>query len=390
VRSSLAVFLIVCFANAGAAQNDDLLESDYWLDVFYPKVFYTARDGFTGGAYFAFMQPVRFTDFDSPPPYRALVSLDAQASASGSRFAKLQARLPQFVEGWRFTGMLIVRRDARDNYFGIGSSTAYDGNNVTDAQPHFYQALHTRSFLRVEVQRQLIGPLRLLAGVDAQHWKIEPPEGPSLLAQDAAASVDPTIGIGTTDVSARFGLVFDSRNDEVFPERGVFIGVVGSGASANVVGDVSYSRFTFAADGHIPVTTTLNLNARVTASAMGGTPRLGSLYQLVNSAFSGMGGGESHRGLFDNRYLGRHQLLANVDLRYTLAQVPTLYRVSIIGFLDAGRVFQGESFRLTTDDLQVGGGGGIFLQVGRAGLLGFTGGAGPDGAVFHFYTRWPY
>jgi hypothetical protein len=62
----------------------------------------------------------------------------------------------------------------------------------------------------------------------------------------------------------------------------------------------------------------------------------------------------------------------------------------VLGFFDAGRVFQADDFRLTTDDLKVGGGSGIFVQVGRAGLAGVTLGVGPDGAIPEFHTRWTF
>ena len=70
--------------------------------------------------------------------------------------------------------------------------------------------------------------------------------------------------------------------------------------------------------------------------------------------------------------------------------MPTLVRATVVAFLDAGRVFEPEPFKLTTEALAVGGGGGLFLQFGRAGVLGTTVGAGPDGLVLQVHTRWTY
>ncbi|MBI2537993.1 MAG: hypothetical protein HYW06_13740, partial [Gemmatimonadetes bacterium] len=70
--------------------------------------------------------------------------------------------------------------------------------------------------------------------------------------------------------------------------------------------------------------------------------------------------------------------------------VPTLVRTTVVAFLDAGRVFEPEPFTLTTEGLQVGGGAGLFLQFGRAGILGTTLGVGPDGLVLQAHTRWTY
>ncbi len=88
--------------------------------------------------------------------------------------------------------------------------------------------------------------------------------------------------------------------------------------------------------------------------------------------------------------MGRHKLFGNLEARYTLSAIPTLYRMSLVGFLDAGRVFETEDFRITTEDLHVGGGGGFILQVGRAGIAGFTIGHGRDGVKVDFHTKWTF
>ena len=79
-----------------------------------------------------------------------------------------------------------------------------------------------------------------------------------------------------------------------------------------------------------------------------------------------------------------------MDLRYDIFAVPTLARATLIGFLDAGRVFQTETFKVTTDDMKVGGGAGLIMQFGRAGVFGGTVGTGPDGVAVQFLTRWTY
>jgi hypothetical protein len=106
--------------------------------------------------------------------------------------------------------------------------------------------------------------------------------------------------------------------------------------------------------------------------------------------FFGLGGAMSHRALTDNRFLGRHKLLLNLDARYHVVNIPRTARVTLLGFFDTGRVFEDESFKLTTKDLKVGGGVGLFFQLARAGVVGMTLGYGPMGAAMDFATRWTY
>ena len=367
-------------------------DADYWFNVFYPKIFYTPTEGLAVGAYYAVIQPVRADDFYSPAPYRIALSLDGQIATSGSRFLKLQANAPGLANGWRFSARLTARRRAKDNYFGLGNSTVFEPDSVTDAQPNFYRAIRTQYTLRAEVQRRLVGPLRALAGLKAERWKISPPDRPSLIAKDLANGVDPTIDVGTDDVSLRIGLVFDTRDDQVAPNSGVVIGVGLGVADADVAGDLTYTRTTVNAQGYWSPSPLLILAARVVAQVMGGTPRLGTFYLIEGGTrfYNTLGGSASHRALRANRFLGRDQLLGNLEARYTLAAIPTLYRISLLGFFDAGRVFQAEEFRITTDDLKVGAGGGLIFQVGRAGIAGFTVGFGPDGMQMDFHSRWTF
>jgi len=242
------------------------------------------------------------------------------------------------------------------------------------------------------VQRILVGRLRALAGFDAENWKYSAYQGVNQLALDSAAGIDPTIGLGTSDVSFRAGLLFDTRDDEVAANRGVLLQAIHAVASANIAGDVSYSRTTVSAAGYFPLRENVTVAGRMVAQGMTGTPRLGSYY-LVEAAdrpYDGLGGAMSQRALFDNRYLGAQKLFLNTDIRYHVVNIPRTARGTLLIFCDVGRVFQDQSLTLTTTGLKVGGGGGVFLQVGRAGIVGVTAGYGPNGAVMDFSTRWTY
>jgi hypothetical protein len=155
---------------------------------------------------------------------------------------------------------------------------------------------------------------------------------------------------------------------------------------------VTYTRTTVSAAGYLPIGPQVVLAARAVGEGMGGTPRLGSFYRIEASDrfYEGLGGPASHRALEEHRLLGRNKLLANLDLRYDAYAIPTLARLSVVGFLDAGRVFEPEPFRLTTAGLKLGGGAGLFAQIGRAGILGSTLGVGPDGVVWQVHTKWTY
>ena len=391
LRYPLCLILALAGARTARAQEEPLSRPT-WMDVMYPKAFYTVRDGLTVGGYYAIISPLGYADYMRPPAYRASFSINGQASTSGSREILAEARLPDLFPGWRLVATLSAQRRARENYYGIGDTTSFNDANITDAQPHYYQSLNVRYSARTEIQRRVVGPLRLLAGFHVERWRIDTLPGPGVLRRDLAAAADPTIARPTNDISARAGIVIDARDNEVAPRRGALIEAIYSVADSSVLGDLSYTRTTVSAAGYVTIIPQLVVAARVAGESMGGTPRLGSFYRIEASdrPYEGVGGPASDRTLEEHRLLGRNKLIANLDLRYDAYAVPTLARVTVVAFLDAGRVFEPEPFKLTTKGMQVGAGGGLFLQFGRAGILGGTVGVGPDGLTFLAHTRWTY
>jgi hypothetical protein len=107
--------------------------------------------------------------------------------------------------------------------------------------------------------------------------------------------------------------------------------------------------------------------------------------------FSVLGGSHSHRGLWRARHLDSDKLLGNLDVRYDLLAEPTLFRVTLVGFLDVGRVFPTSEFTLTSEDLKWGGGAGLIVQLFRAAIIGGTVGIGPENRLLAlFHTSWTY
>lgn len=383
---------LAALAPAAAAQVPGLWPAgSYIKDRWYPKLFWTAREGFTAGGYFTITAPLRYSEYDAPPPQRAAVTLNGQASTSGSRFLRLDGWAPYLWPGWRFRATVAGERWNRDGFFGLGPDTPYDGAN-RNVDDFFYQARRTRTWGRVEAQRQVVGGLRLLVGAHAERWRLDPLTATSVLGQLAAA--DPTAAIGTpvTDVAVRFGAVYDTRDNESVPRSGVLVEAIHAVADADVAGDQTYTRTYASGRAYLDLTDQWAVAARLAGQHMGGTPGLGALYLIEQSDWpeEGLGGPQTHRGLFEQRLLGRDKLWANLDVHYTAFEVPTLFRLAIVGFVDAARVFQAEDLRLTTEGLQVGAGGGLMFNFFRNAVLGLTVGGGPDGAVLHAHTRWTY
>jgi outer membrane protein assembly factor BamA len=365
-----------------------------WTDVGYPKLFYTIRDGLTGGLYYAQIRPPGFRDWFDPQPYRASLAIDGQLSTSGSHSLGFYARMPNLVPGWRFSLVAEMRRRARQNYFGLGNNTEYDGANANDTQPYYYRADHHRTMLRGEVQRRVVSHLRLLTGFHLERWRFDTLPGMSLLALQSNAGIDLAVGRPTTELSARFGLVFDTRDDDIAPTKGVLLETIFGVADSTVAGALSYTRTTVSVAAYWSPSENVTFAGRLLGQVMTGSPGVGS-YMLIEASdkpTEGFGGFDSHRGFADNRYLGEDKLLANLETRYQVVGERHVVAASLVGFVDVGRVFQpGEDvFKLTLDGMHVGVGGGPVLSFGRVAVLGTTLAIGPDGLSLHAMTDWAF
>jgi hypothetical protein len=87
---------------------------------------------------------------------------------------------------------------------------------------------------------------------------------------------------------------------------------------------------------------------------------------------------------------GRHTLFGNLEVRHDLLAFGDLGAITLLGFVDAGRVFETENFKLTTNDLKVGGGGGVALRILRSSIFTFNLAGGPDGFNYSVGSGWMF
>jgi len=386
----LTLLLLALVAPAATAQLPTIFPAgSEWKDLFYPKLFWIPREGLTVGAYYGIALPTRYADQTSAP-YRMITSLDGQISTSGSRFLALDTWLPGMADDWRFHLTLALKHWMREPYFGLGNATSLDSTGVA-GRDRYYRIERVRNYARGDVQRRLVGPLRLLVGFHWEHWFLDTLQAESQLAADLSAGAVSRVGVGTNDVSARVGLVFDTRDREAATQRGVLVEAIHTRADADVLGDVTYTRTSVSARGFLSLSERWGLAARVAAASMSGNPPLGSRFMIEESDrnYSGLGGPESHRALYWNRFVDGDVLFGNFEARYAL--IPYFLRTVLVGFVDAGRVFPPGELRLTTDGLKVGGGAGVMVNfASETAVLGFTTAVGPDGFNFLFHYRWPF
>jgi outer membrane protein assembly factor BamA len=322
-------------------------------------------------------------EYEERSTYTAALNGDAGIAPRGSRYVSVSYKAPAYWDGWRLSLLGVMERQARYGYFGLGNDTEFDKDADTDDTPFPYRMRRTRYRVLAEVTRRIKGPLHaaLLTGYTRARFSSLP--GPSAFAADFPSG-DFTQG----DFSGRLALFYDTRDNEYNPHQGLLLE---AGTQAGSGGN-GYTREYAILRGYVQVREGTVLAARIAGSGMGGTSSLDARFTLPGweKEIPVLGGEYSHRGLDFGRRSVRGTLFGNFEVRHDLLPFGDLGAISLVAFLDAGRVFESEGFKLTTDDMKVGGGGAVAFRILRSTIVTFNFAGGPDGFNFSVGNGWMF
>jgi outer membrane protein assembly factor BamA len=377
IRTLPALLLLLFWSQRAVAQG----ESDIpWRTSYFPYLSGGSNDGPVLNFRVRHWQAAEYEDRVTA---NAALDLEAGITSNGSRHIYAQFRAPQIARGWRFDAKVGTSREVRFGYFSVGNDTEFNEDAVTEAQPFLYRVRRTRYRGVVEVTREIRRPFLVALMADVEQARFTSLPGPSLFA----AGFEPD-EVKQSDVSGRLALLYDTRDNEFNTHQGLLLEAgtqVGSGGDG-------YTRLYTVLRGYLTVREGTVVAARLGASGTGGTPSLDARYSVPGweREISVLGGQYSHRSLDVGRLTGRHALFGNLEVRHDLLPFGDLGAITLIAFTDAGRVFEDEGFRLTTDDLKVGGGGGVALRILRSTIFTFNFAGGPDGFNASVGTGWMF
>jgi outer membrane protein assembly factor BamA len=349
-----------------------------WVDSRYPYITSGANDFPMLAGRMQWTQPV--DDYLSPLPFLGNLSLDGGISFNSSYFLTTQLRLPRLAEGWRLVATAAMVREARLGYFGIGNNSTFDDDLVNDNQPFFYRVRRKRQLVNGEITRRISGPFHASVALGYQHSLLSDLPGPSVFRNEFPSEVE------DDDFTGRISLILDTRDSEFNTTRGV---QAEAGVSTGTGGD-GYRRVYGIVRGFVSPRDGTVIGARIGGAAMTDSPPLHARFELPTweNMMIIFGGDDTHRAYDEGRFTGEHVLFGNLEVRHNILDLATLGSISAVAFLDAGRVFEQENFRITTDDLHVGGGGGIAIRVLRSTMFTFNLAKGDEGWNFTMNSGW--
>ena len=321
--------------------------------------------------------------YEARTPYSGLFSVDLGQGFTGARMAVARFQAPLLIPGWRVSADLGTTRETRLGFYGLGNNAQEVDSLVNSSQPHYYQARRTRYFTTLEMTKHIAGPLYLAGAGGAEYSNLSSLSGPTLFQQTFGSG-----DLSDTDIRGRVTLVLDGRDNEFNTAKGYFGQFSFGGGS----GGTGYSRVSADVRGYLQVREGTVIAARVAGSSLSRGAPLNAEFELPEweNEISVLGGAYSNRGLAFQRLVGPGVLFGNAEIRHDILNLGDLGALTVLAFVDAGRVFDTGQFKLTTKDMKVGGGGGLALRLLRFTIWTFNFGTGPDGFQFSAGSGWSF
>jgi hypothetical protein len=386
LRLQLALAALVALAGEAPAQEP-------WKASYYPYLLKGPNDQLSLVFHYQYGQAA---DYDDKVPFQKSLSLEGGINGSGSRWAVARFKAPRLAKGWRLYGEAGAVRENRYGYYGLGNDTP--GNpDAPEGSDYFTRVERNRYYGRVEVTRQIVGPLQVAIAGSLTDASYSPLPGDSRFQSDfyplpppcafpGCVIPPPPTEANTTDAMGRVTLVLDTRDNEFLTTKGLFAEAGFNAGSASG----GYTGYYGIARGYLPMWVGSVLAVRVAGRHLTDSAPLDARSDLSSweRTVPVLGGPESHRSFVYGRYTGRDLLLANLEVRQTILDFGDFGAIGALAFLDAGRVKEGVPDE--SNDLHVGGGGGLILRILRSTVLNLNFAGGPDGFRFSMGTGYTF
>ena len=288
--------------------------------------------------------------------------------------------------GLRFNVRLRYKNENFFPYYGLGNDSKFvpeyietndDGNSIDTTHGKNYYTLKNRqiilisNFQKALQYRQDGRPLiSALAGFGAIHVTNAANHN-SGIPTKYAADVDSGLLVARDTEKGfnnflKFGLVYDSRDNEPAPNTGVWTDLLAEWYTGLLGSDHSFLRLTFTDRRYFQIYKKLVFANRILVENIFGKAPFVMYYPIGSSfrADEGIGGYRSIRGQFKNRYIGNAKFLLNTELRYRFYEFKigkNDFYLTANGFFDLGRVWHAEDEEGGLQNLHTGKGLGLHI-----------------------------
>lgn len=290
-----------------------------------PVVGYSSDFGFLGGALYQ-----RINYADGKKPFLSNFVADVTGSTNGKWGSMFEfERTELFERPIRTRTALQAERNPISNYFGIGNDTGYSD---TDFDEGLYYLLKRRIGFQFEIRSPVFSPnnhtpVEGVFRLKSSYTNLNSEGEETQFVQSPPPGAD-----GGWINSAGIGLMYDSRNSEFDPRRGIRSEIGADFTPGTAGNDYQFSNYFADVSGYLSVPGNTVFAQRISAEyTYGDQP----FYELPT-----LGNKDGLRGYPINRFIGESSILYMAEVRSWL--VTFLEGEVKIGghlFYDTGRVF---------------------------------------------------
>ncbi|MCX6235175.1 MAG: BamA/TamA family outer membrane protein [Bacteroidetes bacterium] len=369
----LFFLLIICLSGFSQQDSSKQVVKKGWKLGALPVVAYDADLGFQYGV---LGQLNDFGDGSNYPDYRHMIYVEWSRFTKGTGvnqiFYDTKTLLPKHI---RMTVDLSYLTEKALDFFGFnGYEAAYIHDFENDDSPDYISRVyykHERKQLRalLDFQGRITSQrFRWLGGISYYNFKVDTVDIGNLnkgksedeKLPDTTLLYDKYVQWGFIDekekdggqtIFLKGGLIYDTRDNEPAPNRGVWEEVVIMTAPSFIGNsEFAFTRLAITHRHYIPlIKDKMTLAYRLSYQGTIGGKAPFYIEPLLMSSFStatnndGLGGAKSLRGIKRDRVVGDGTVMANVELRYKIIKTTLLkqnFYIAVNAFGDMGQVVQ--------------------------------------------------
>lgn len=367
-----------------------------WASSYFPYLLGNPTDGLMGVLRWQrvrnapyYLEQTDEKDVINPLTFRGAVSTEVGAGTLGSRFVRVEARLPGLALGWRFHGLLAAERQGRFGFYGVGSDI--EVADQADPNANVYRVHRSRLLARAEVTRTIAGPLKLAIGAFFDYTRFTSLPDSTLFGTRFAA------GVRRSNLTVRPALVLDTRDREFTPSRGVVLEIgmgIGTAAesSLGIKADGSWHPLFYAqAKGYASIREGTVLAARGLFRRLGDDAPLSARSMVPGwEREFGLAGSDGHRSFPAGALAASEVELVSGEIRHDLLNAGDYGSVTLLGFVDYARLDDRRSLQSDAATTQFGGGGGVAIRILRSAILSMHFAGGTHGFNFTMGAGWSF
>jgi hypothetical protein len=315
-------------------------------------------------------------------PTLAAVDVGGRFTQSGTFSIGVAGDIPGEWRGWRLVGIASLERHREFPYYGQGADPRLP--SVPEDSTAYYRYELDRGTLYGGVRRELSRNLWVLLATQLRHYQVRAGDGPSRLGDEIAIGLPRDTGVAT-GWDARLGLVWDSRDFEPAPTRGVVAEVLVNRSLHHPWGR-PYSRGVARALEFVRIGERNVLGLRQRLALGSSDMPIAVMAERLTSARpeDGFGGAATLRASQPGRLLGPNHFVASAELRSIAAAAADTVRprrLWLVPFVDLAQVWGPGVSGTSSEGIKFGGGLELLLQYSRGGLVGLYGAYSPHFGV---------